>query len=158
MTSGSLGLYVIHDCDDHCMCLILYQCCSLLLSLRSSGSIVVSPRDADSLVSSWLLRAKQAAKPKVRALHDGHVALMQGAAKTEASAKGEGRLNQVDLTPSVEFVFSVSESNTPNNAELAAVVASALARSAFSALKDDEDDLYYEKGQATNAFMNDLVR
>ena len=40
---------------------------------------------------------------------------------------------------------------------LAALVSSTTARMAFGTLRDDEDDLYYEKGQATAAFLGDLV-
>ena len=40
---------------------------------------------------------------------------------------------------------------------LAALVSAAAARMAFATLRDDEDDLYYEKGQATRTFLTDLV-
>ena len=40
---------------------------------------------------------------------------------------------------------------------LATLVSTAAARMAFATLRDDEDDLYYEKGQATSTFLSDLV-
>ena len=47
-------------------------------------------RDAEGMLTTWLTRGKQQAKPKLRALHDGHVLLQQQAANSpSASVKGE---------------------------------------------------------------------
>lgn len=66
---------------------------------------------------------------------------------TEDTSKVLGSCPEVAFTDK----FSLSA------AELAAFISMAMARAAFTSLKDDEDDLYFEKGQATNGFMNDLV-
>ena len=52
----------------------------------SGASVSVTGRDAEGLLSAWLSRAKQASRPKLRALHDAHQALQLAAA---TSAKGE---------------------------------------------------------------------
>ena len=58
----------------------------LSLFLPCSGaSVSVTGRDVEGLLSAWLSRAKQASRPKLRALHDAHLALQLAAA---TSAKG----------------------------------------------------------------------
>ena len=72
----------------------------------SGGSITVTGRDIEGMLTTWLDRGKQLTKPKLRALHDGHVLLQQPANSSSAAVKGE-RMEEWTIVLCLSLLYSI---------------------------------------------------